>query len=54
MVHSLDCCWNHLLPGLYILQSKLEKYGLTLVNDEISYPDIDTAIICSRTCLRKS
>jgi hypothetical protein len=39
LVRSLDCCWNRLLPSLYLLQSKLEERGLILVNNEISYPN---------------
>jgi len=39
LVRSLDCYWNRLCPSLYLLKSKLEEYGLILVNGEISYRD---------------
>ena len=37
MVRSLDNRWNHILPSLYLMQSKLADLGVVLVNDEVVY-----------------
>jgi DNA invertase Pin-like site-specific DNA recombinase len=37
MVRSLDNRWNHILPSLYLMQSKLANLGVVLVNDEVVY-----------------
>lgn len=37
MVRVLDYRWNHFVPSLYLLHSKLEKCGLTLINNRIVY-----------------
>ena len=39
LVRSLDKRWNAFLPSVYLLQSKLEKLGLVLVDNEVSYTD---------------
>jgi hypothetical protein len=37
MVRSLDGLWNQFEPDLYQLQANLERAGLALVNDEVTY-----------------
>ncbi len=37
MVRSLDSRWNHILPSLYLMQSKLANLGVVLVDDEVYY-----------------
>ncbi len=37
MVRLLDKLWNRFVPDLYRLQTKLERAGLLLINDEVTY-----------------
>jgi len=37
MVRSLDSRWNHILPSLYLMQSKLVNLGVVLIDDEVQY-----------------
>ncbi len=37
MVRLLDKLWNHFSPCLYDLQGKLERAGLSVLNDEVVY-----------------
>lgn len=36
-MRSLDRLWNQFEPDLYRLQEKLERAGLALINDEVTY-----------------
>jgi hypothetical protein len=37
LVRVLDNRWNHFVPSLYTLQSKLERFGIALVNGKVCY-----------------
>jgi len=36
-VRVLDYRWNHFVPSLYLLHSKLDKFGLGFINGEVVY-----------------
>jgi hypothetical protein len=37
MVRLLDSVWNHFIPSLYLMQRKLQSFGLVMINDEVVY-----------------
>ena len=37
LVRQVDYRWNHFVPSLYLLHSKLEKFGLAYINNEVVY-----------------
>jgi hypothetical protein len=37
LVRQLDCCWNRLVPSLYLLHGKLADLGVVIINDTVSY-----------------
>lgn len=37
MVLQLDSRWNQVYASLYLPHSKLEKFGVTHINDEVAY-----------------
>ena len=39
MVGVLDKRWSQIVPSLYLLQSGLEKLGITYVNGEVRYSE---------------
>ena len=39
LVRVLDCRWNHFIPSLYLLQSKLDRFGFVLVDNVVAYTD---------------
>jgi hypothetical protein len=36
-VRQLDYRWNHFEPSLYLLHSKLEKFGFAFINEKVVY-----------------
>lgn len=42
VVGVLDKRWSQVVPSLYLLQSRLEKLGVTYVNGEVSYSEGET------------
>lgn len=37
MVRQVNYRWNHFVPSLYLLHSKLDKFGLALINGKVVY-----------------
>lgn len=37
LVRVTDSRWNHFVPSLYLLHSKLERFGFAFINDKVVY-----------------